>query len=71
MIDPNWKENGISDLKQAQIFLDRYQYSSYLDYCGMDRPFKSILNKAAFPDYFYSAKGFKDFIKDWLNFKEE
>lgn len=48
-IDPNWKENGISNKKEALKFLREYRYSSYRDYFVLDRDEGLILNKGILP----------------------
>lgn len=71
LIDKNWKESGIRDLKKAQKFLEGYKWSSYLDYKGIVRPENKILNIEKFPKYFKNIKDFDKEINEWLNFKEE
>lgn len=69
LIEPNWKEIGISDRISSQKYLANYQYSSCLDYTGASRDFGLILNKNSFPDYFANQYEFSDFINDWLSYK--
>lgn len=72
LIEPDWKENGISNLEMVKKYLDSYKYSSYGDYinpAGEKRPQHTILNKKAFPDYFKDSD-FDDFINFWLLFKD-
>ncbi len=69
LIDPNWKENGISNRKQAEAYLEKYRYSSYLDYLGRERIEAAILNKASLPDYFETRVGFKESVTEWLSYK--
>lgn len=71
IIEPKWKETGITDKKRAEQYLKNYKYSSYLDYLGESRPEGIILDKKSFPEYFFSFVDFGDFINDWLNFKAE
>lgn len=68
IIDQEWKEKKISDIKRVKEYLKNYKYSSYFDYTGINRETKIILNKNAFPKYFDSTKEFKDFVNDWLNY---
>ncbi len=70
LIDSNWKENGVKDLYKVEKYLNNYKYSSYLDLVGIQRPENRILNLLEFPEYFDSKLEFKDFIKEWLSFKE-
>ncbi|MBU2009974.1 transposase [Patescibacteria group bacterium] len=71
LIDSDWKEKGISDIKKAKHFLEKYKYSSYLDYIDIKRPENLILNKSAFPEYFTNSQDFNDFIEDWLSYGDE
>lgn len=70
LIDPFWKEKGISDMIKAKNFLNDYQQSSYIDYLDIKRDESIILNKNVFPEYFQNLKEFDDFINDWLNFPQ-
>lgn len=69
LIDVKWKENGISDRAKAEKYLERYQYSSYLDYLGEYREESIILKKKAFPEYFENVTSFKKCTREWLSFK--
>jgi len=67
LIDPKWKENKIFDRKKAEAYLNKYKYSSFLDYAGQQkREEAAILTKEAFPEYFTDHLEFSNFIKDWL-----
>jgi len=47
---PKWKEIGISNLKKAQEHLNKYKFSSYVDYfIKTERDEGLILNKEALP----------------------
>jgi len=71
LIDKNWKENGIKDVKKTLDFLDFYDYSSYLDYTSeQKRSQYIILDKKAFPDYFSGFKIFKKEILEWINYED-
>jgi len=70
LIDPKWRENGVSNMIESKQFLKDYRYSSYSDYIGESRPETTILNKSAFPEYFESSKEFEDYVADWLNYKD-
>ena len=71
LIDSKWKERGLKNLKQAKGFLRNYEYSSYLDYLGIERPQNKILNLSAFPNYFENIKDFWSEIFEWLSFGED
>ena len=68
IIDSRWKEGGIKNSKRTGEFLDKYEYSSYLDYLENNRPQSIIINKKAFPNYFANKKVFKEEMSDWLNY---
>lgn len=66
IIDPLWKENGITDRRVAEQFLNNYCYSSYLDYIGRNRNESVILTRREFPDYFETITDFKSNLHEWL-----
>ncbi|OGI64265.1 hypothetical protein A3H53_03720 [Candidatus Nomurabacteria bacterium RIFCSPLOWO2_02_FULL_40_10] len=66
---PEWEGlAGNQNPKAWREFLKKYQYSSFLDYSGIERCESNILNKAAFPEYFLNHKDFEDFIESYLSF---
>lgn len=69
LIDPLWKEKGISDTIKANDFLKTYKYSSFLDYIGFNRIEFLILNKEEFPEYFSDLKEFNEYVDYWLKYK--
>lgn len=72
MIQGDWKEVGIRDIKIVQDYLDGYIFSSYLDYLDSNnRQFSLVLNRGAFPEYFSNTREFRDFIDVWVKFKNE
>lgn len=73
LIQSDWKETGVGDLKRSKEYLHGFVFSSYLDYVGNqhNRSFGLILNKEAFPEYFSDHREFEDFIEDWLTLREE
>lgn len=66
LIEPEWREKGIQDLKRAIDFLEEYQYSSFQDFIGRDNsPF--VINKGIFYKLFHTDKErFKKDFVDWL-----
>lgn len=70
LIEPKWRENGIQRIKRARTFLERFPYSSYLNYKDIARKENAILNIDAFPDYFSEKHTFDDLIQDWLQFNQ-
>ncbi len=74
LIDSEWKVNGIKNQKFAENYLKKYRYSSFEDYMNEEvdeREETLILDKKAFPDYFEQKKDFKDFITEWLTYRDE
>lgn len=70
LIDKDWKEKGIRNKQEALNYLNRYQYSSYVDYIGKKRVQNKILNQKAFPNYFPTQKEFLKEVFEWISFKE-
>lgn len=72
IIQKDWKEEGISDVKEALKFLDSYKWSSYYDYNNItQRSEKLILEKDDFPAYFLDLKDFNKEILTWLTYNKE
>src|SRR3990167_8780498 len=68
VIDPEWKEKGIKNVKKAKDFLKNYRWSSYQDYLGINRVQRKILTTKDFPVYFTDVKTFEREIFEWLQF---
>ncbi len=69
LIDPKWRDSGITDKKTAIEYLQKYRYSSFIDYSyPKQRKESVILNKDAFPEYFLNVDDFFVTINDWLSF---
>ncbi len=66
LIDPKWKEGGISDRERAEDFLRTYRWSSYQDYLGTKRKENALVSKDALPEYWSAQKSFETFVTDWL-----
>ena len=66
LIDSKWRENGISNRKNAKKYLTEYYFSSYLDYQDVVRLEAKIINREVFPEYFVIKKDFNIFIDEWL-----
>lgn len=70
LIEPKWKERGITDKEKAEEYLEHYAYSSYLDYLGESRLENKILSMDVLPNYFETTRDFKTNIMEWLDFKK-
>ena len=71
LIEPKWKEVGVTNVARVKKYLKEYKYSSYVDYLGEDREEKLILNKEAFPGYFENFKDFEDFIDEVIEYNKQ
>ncbi len=49
--------------------LEKYPYSSYLDYAGIERPENKLIDAHAMPEYFSTPSEFKKHIKEWLSYR--
>ncbi|HEY4479339.1 MAG TPA: transposase [Candidatus Paceibacterota bacterium] len=69
LLEPYWDVKGIENIPNALDFLGRYEFSSYKDYIGQNRPCGRLLRKDAFPDFFNTPVDIRGEIKNWLNYK--
>lgn len=69
--ESNWKENGVNDIAKVKNFLNNFEFSSYQDYLGQNRPQAKILNKESFPNYFTDAESSLKEIHDWLTMSSQ
>jgi len=71
LVEPKWKDTGITNRTSAERYLETYAPSSYLDYLGKKRPEGMILTREALPEYFSSGADFKTFVTEWLTYIPE
>ncbi len=73
LLDREWKTNGIRDRDGAERFLEKYEYSSYLDYFYFDkiRPQKKIIEQEIGLELFESSGDFKQCTTEWLTYSTE
>ncbi len=69
LIQKDWKEGGIKNKREALNYLNRYAFSSYLDFVGEKRVQNRILNTKAFPEYFPNQNSFTKEILEWLGLR--
>jgi hypothetical protein len=69
LIDPLWKDNGISNADAALEYLTIYKWSSYNDFLKIPRKENKILDIDSFPQYFSDTKDFNLEIFSWLQYK--
>jgi putative transposase len=73
LIEPGWKETGIVHRDAAEQFLEKYTYSSFLDYSqDAKRPQSPIVAADVLKEYYdeESPSDFGNSVKEWLTFKE-
>lgn len=70
LIDPEWKENGITDKNITFKHLNDYKWSSFHDHKGILRKENKILNLKDFPEYFNNIDDFDSEILSWLQYEE-
>ncbi len=66
LVQSNWKENGIKNLRKALDFLNSYRWSSFHCFKGKKLPENSVINIKDFPDYFKIIGSFDKEILDWF-----
>jgi putative transposase len=71
LFDHKWKENGIQDRVGAERFLEKYEYSSYLDYFGKKRLQSKLLEQDIGLELFESLGDFKQCTAEWLTYSAE
>jgi putative transposase len=69
LMQKDWKEIGIKNKEEVISYLNKYYYSSYLDFIGERRIQNKILNVEFFPEYFPDKRLFLRDIFEWLNYK--
>lgn len=70
LIEPNWKEKGVTDLEKVKKFLTTYDHSSYIDHLKNERVQGKILSTSAFPNYFSMVGDFDKMLDFWLKYKK-
>ena len=68
LIQPNWKEKGITNKEEVIKYLDNYKWNSFQDFNGVNRKEGKIVDFMDFPlKYFINERSFKTEILDWLS----
>lgn len=70
LIESEWKENGIKDVKKTIDFLDQYKWSSYKDYVGI-KNFISVTQRDFLLDFFGNYNACKLAVEDWIKYKSK
>ena len=69
LIQSDWKENGIRDVKKAYEYSARYPYSSLSYYLNENE--ERIVSPNYFPEYFSTAADHTEELLSWLYWDEE
>jgi putative transposase len=69
LIEPGWKEKGISKPGEVSNFLKEYKWSSYMDYIG-ENNFPSVTERNFILEFIGSTKGCEEVIKDWVKYRK-
>jgi putative transposase len=70
LIQPDWKEVGVRNLRKAREYLRTYTYSSLLDYQGIRREENNILDPQKFPQYFRNKTEVDAELLEWLSYRD-
>lgn len=66
LIQSDWREIGIRNKDSTLAYLQKYNWSSYIDFKGVKRCENKILNVEDFPPYFQSTHDFDKDIMSWI-----
>ncbi len=69
LIQGDWKQVGIQNVREAKEYLDTYRYSSLKDYFDT-RVESKIIDPDKFPAYFLSKKEIDAELLEWLNYED-
>lgn len=69
LIQPDWKEVGVRDLDNVKLYLNRYAYSSFIDY-STKREESIIIDPYKFPEYFLNKKEIDAELLEWLTYRD-
>lgn len=65
MAAPEWRERKINNFNKALDFLNKYKWSSHLDYLGKNN-FPSVTQREFLLEVFDGQKGYEKSLKSWL-----
>lgn len=69
IVEPNWKLNGIKDLRRAIKTIENYKWSSYQDYLG-HKNFPSVTQRGLL-EKILNLEEWRQCINNWLKHKKE
>jgi len=70
LIEPGWKENGVTNSEKVIKFLENYKWSSYQDYIGKEN-FPSVTQKEFLLEVMEKVQGCRNSLEDWVKYKQE
>ncbi|MBI2626457.1 MAG: transposase [Candidatus Nealsonbacteria bacterium] len=70
LIEKNWKEMGVKDIKKVIKFLESYRWSNYLDCIGISN-FPSVTKKDFIIEFLDGTDKIKKLVEDWILYKTE
>ncbi|MFA4842476.1 MAG: transposase [Candidatus Omnitrophota bacterium] len=65
ILEPNWKREGIKNWYAIRSFLNRYRWSSFIDYTG-GKNFPSLIKESILNTYFNEPAQYQKFIERFL-----
>jgi putative transposase len=63
--NPDWKDKGFKNYKEAISFLEKYRWSSFLDYIGK-KNFPSVTQRDLLLNFFKGPENYKEETFKWL-----
>jgi REP element-mobilizing transposase RayT len=71
LIEPGWKEKGITDSEKDIKFLsEKYRWSSFFDYIEKNN-FASVTSREFLLKIMGGEKGCKEAVEDWIKYKKQ
>lgn len=65
LIAPKWRVNGIHNPASVRKYLNDYQYSSFRDYAGDERPERSVLSYNESPNFLRTQNDLEEMLSDF------
>jgi len=65
LLESGWKKHGIKSRRKALEFLEKYRWSSYLDYINI-KNFPSVINKNFLMNYYQNKKDYEKYLMNDL-----
>ena len=66
LVYPEWRRRELKDFKKALMFLNKYRWSSHLDYLGI-KNFPSVTQREFLMEFFGNAEKYQQSIEGWLS----